>query len=319
MTDSSGAAPQRASTTLLLPSVERLSGPPGEATARVLARGDRESVAPGDEPQLLRQFDVLPRGLPVAALTRQYDRRDAAHQTWLRADPACLHADLGAGRLMAIGELGLSEEDAEALLAPLRPLFGDDGCPISAGTPSRWYLALSADARLPIFAAPGDVLGDDIFAHLPQGDLGWRWRRLLSEAQVTLHNHPLNAQRVAAGLRPVNSLWFWGAGRLPDSVRCMQSRFFSDDLLLASLATQAGVARSDLPSALPVEASQPGTVIDLRRLRSFDALEGDWMVPLLAQQARTGVDLVIDGAGGARVRYQRSHRWRVWRRAAPLP
>src|SRR3546814_7983843 len=37
-----------------------------------------------------------------------------------------------------------------------------------------------------------------------------RWRSLLSEAQVVLHNHPWNARREQSGLPPVNSLWFWG-------------------------------------------------------------------------------------------------------------
>ena len=80
--------------------------------------------------------------------------------------------------------------------------------------------ACRAGAKLPAFAAPDEALGDDLFdAPARQAPEGRRWRALLSEAQVVLHNHPLNAQRVAAGLAPVNSLWFWGAGALPDHVR----------------------------------------------------------------------------------------------------
>ena len=40
-------------------------------------------------------------------------------------------------------------------------------------------------------------------------------RMLLNEVQVLLHQHPLNAARQTRGLPPVNSVWFWGAGRLP--------------------------------------------------------------------------------------------------------
>jgi hypothetical protein len=186
--------------------------------ARILARGDGTPTDAGDEAQLQRVFDILPRGLPVAALTREHDCADAGHAMWLRADPAHVRVDLGAGRMLACGELGLAREEVEALLQPLKPVFGDAGCPISAGAPSRWYVTLPRDAKLPGFVAPHRVLGDDIFAHLPEGELGRRWRGLMNEAQVILHNHPLNAQRIAQGKLPVNSLWFWGAGILPDHV-----------------------------------------------------------------------------------------------------
>jgi hypothetical protein len=36
--------------------------------------------------------------------------------------------------------------------------------------------------------------------------------------QVILHQHPVNAERRARGLPPVNSLWLWGGGPLPQRV-----------------------------------------------------------------------------------------------------
>lgn len=308
------AAPVVPALTLLLPPRARLEG--GAPTlSRVLARGDAAATGAGDEAQLLRAFDVLPRGLPVAALTREYDRGDAALNAWLRADPAHVRADLGTGRLLACGELGLTGDEVESLLQALRPLFGDDGCPISAGAPSRWYLALPRDARLPAFVPPSRVLGDDIYAHLPEGDLGRRWRRLLSEAQVTLHNHPLNAERARAGKPVVNSLWFWGGGVLPDHVRSPLAQVLSDDLLLAALARQAKLGRTDLPASLPQDAPH-GTLADLRRLRAARAIERDWVEPALARLRSSDV-LRLDFSDGTVLDYRRSHRWRFWRRTPP--
>jgi hypothetical protein len=307
--------------TLLLPARANLEGDlaAAPALARVLARADADAATEGDEAQVQRVFDVLPRGLPVAALTRQYDCNDAMQHTWLRADPAHLRADLGSGRMMACGELGLSREQAEELLQPLKPVFGDAGCPISAGSASRWYVSLPRDAKLPAFAPPSRVLGDDIYPYLPDGDLGRRWRRLLSEAQVVLHNHPLNAQRIAAGQVPVNSLWFWGGGVLPDHVRSVYRAIYSDDLLLAAMSRQAANSRLDLPSQLPALASQDArfenTLIDLRRVRSLARIEADWVVPALALQTRRGFDeLQLDFADGALRHYRHAHRWRFWRR-----
>jgi hypothetical protein len=307
------AAPAVPALTLLLPPRARLEGD-APTLERVLARGDASAATAGDEAQVMRAFDVLPRGLPVAALTREYDRGDAAPHAWLRADPAHVRADLGTGRLLACGDLGLSNEDVDALLQPLRPLFGDDGCPISAGAPSRWYLALPRDVRLPTFAPPSRVLGDDIYSHLPEGDLGRRWRRLLSEAQVVLHNHPLNAERVRAGKPMVNSLWFWGGGILPDHVRSGHTQVLSDDLLFAALAKQATIGRADLPAALPAQAPR-GTLADLRRLRAARAIERDWLEPALAR-LRGQDRLRLNFADGNVLDYRRGHRWRFWRRVS---
>jgi hypothetical protein len=318
LTPLSGATRSPA-TTLLLPTREALQGDPAAAPllARVFARGERAAVEPGDEAQVQRHFDLLPRGLPIAAITRDFDCADAAHHSWLRADPAHVRADMGAGRLLACGELGLTREEAEAFVAPLKPLFGDDGCPISVGAESRWYLALPRDARLPSFSPPSRVLGDDIFAHLPAGDLGRRWRRLLSEAQVSLHQHPLNAARVAAGKLPVNSVWFWGPGTLPDHVRIAHRSVISDDLLLAALARRAGVEAHALPARFEVPAEGVDTIVDLRRVRELSTLERDWIVPVLGAQSREkSLGLLLDFADGVQLRYLRKHRWRVWRRPA---
>src|SRR3546814_5746969 len=87
----------------------------------------------------------------------------------------------------------MDEEDRTLFLPALRPLFGDAGFPIDAPHPSRWYLRLPPGAKLPAFAAPDDALGADLFDHLAEGSEGRRWRVLLGEAQVVLHNHPRNA------------------------------------------------------------------------------------------------------------------------------
>ena len=153
--------------------------------------------------------------LPVAAITRAIDIADDTDAVWLRADPAHVRADLGMARMLACGELALDAQAAAELARPLRPLFGDEGFELSTPHPARWYLKLPVGAQLPAFAPPETTLGADLHAHLPAGELGRRWRKLLNEAQVLLHQHPLNRARAAAGLPEVNSVWFWGAGSLP--------------------------------------------------------------------------------------------------------
>ena len=147
--------------TLLLPSRARFAGHalPG-AIARTLGRADRSQPGqPGERAQLLRHFALLPRGWPVAALTRQLDAGDAPLSAWLRADPVYVRPDINGARLLAHDQaMQLGSEDVEALLPALRPLFGDTGFTIDAPTPGRWYLRLPREAKLPVLAAPADAV-----------------------------------------------------------------------------------------------------------------------------------------------------------------
>jgi len=302
--------------TFLLPARERFAGRalPMEV-ARALGRADRSAESgEGEGAQLQRRFDLLPRGLPVAALTRRMDAGEDPTASWLRADPVYVRPDINGARLLAIGEgLALDPEDTEAFLTALRPLFGDAGFPIDAPVPSRWYLRMPPGAMPPVFTAPGEALGADLSEHLPEGPEGRRWRALLSEAQVILHNHPRNAARIEGGKPPVNSLWFWGGGRAPDHVTSIHSRAFGDEPLLRALCAAAGIAVEPLPATMPeVEGD---ALVDLRDARDVAGLAQAWLAPAIAaMRAGALASLRLDFADGHGLVLERGHRWRFWRR-----
>ncbi|NZA25728.1 phosphoglycerate mutase [Luteimonas sp. SJ-92] len=285
------------------------------ACAQALGRADRPPAGEaGGQAQLLRHFEVLPRRLPFAALTRQADAGDAAGHAWLRADPAHVRPDINGARLLACGEaLALEAAEAAALLRPLKPLFGDAGFPIDAPTPSRWYLRLPPQAQLPRFAPPSEALGADLFEHLAEGAEGRRWRALLNEAQIVLHNHPLNAARAARGRAMVNSLWFWGGGVLPDRVASGLSAVGSDDESLCALATAAGVPAG--PGDAEFAAPAADALFDLRALRDLRQFAQAWLTPAFAALGRGELAaLQLDLEDGQGYRFARGQRWRFWRR-----
>ncbi|KAG1322350.1 hypothetical protein G6F63_013417 [Rhizopus arrhizus] len=191
--------------------------------------------------------------------------------------------DMHGARMMAYGEtLRPTLADCLALLPVLQPLFADAGFVLDAPDPSRWYLRLPIDLALPEFDNPDEVLGDDLFSHLPEGEGGRRWRALMTEAQVLLHNHSWNQQRVAQGQQPINSLWFWGGGVMPVSVSTAHAQVRSRDALLQGLALAAGVA---------VDGEQAvDALVDLRQLRSSQQLGNEAIRPLLAALKEKGVD-----------------------------
>lgn len=281
--------------------------------ARMLGRADASVADAGERAQLRRHFSLVPDHWPLAALTRRVDASDAEGARWLRADPAHIRPDINGARLMACGDaLQLDRGDADAFLPALKPLFGDTGFPIDAPIPGHWYLRLPREAKLPAFSEPADALGGDLFDHIPDGDAGRRWRSLLSEAQVILHQHPRNALRTAQGRLPVNSLWFWGGGVLPDAVASGHARLQSDDEIARAIAHGACAVES-----LPERYLEAGDdlLVDLRHLRDVARLQREWWQPAAASIANgTLQGLRLDFGDGHVVDIARSQRWRFWRK-----
>lgn len=303
---------------LLLPARERFAGMRlPEALARAIGRADRATFdvdVQGGAPSGV--FEIVPHGWPAAAATRQRDAGDAAGAFWLRADPAYVRPDINGARLLAYGPaLGLAAADCDALLPALRPLFGDAGMALDTTVPSRWYLRLAAGARAPAFTAPEQALGADLFEHLPGGldttPEARRWRTLLSEAQVILHNHPHNARRLDAGYAPVNSLWFWGGGVLPDAVGTPFRRIHSEDDGLDAFARLAHAEVHPVPSHW--QAGEGPRLLDLRAVRDGEHLVRDWLAPAAAALGGTGGRLELRFADGATFVLTRRQRWRLWR------
>ena len=304
--------------TLLLPDTAKFAGIALPATlAKALGKSDRATRDAGRQAQLARQFQLLPNRWAEAALTRvaDTDEADARLSGWLRADPAYIRPDLNGARLLGIGDaLGIEQADVEALLPALRPLFGDAGFTLDAPTPSRWYLRLPREAKLPAFASPDDALGDDVFEHIVDGPEARRWRVLASEAQVTLHNHPRNAQRIAAGKVPINSLWFWGGGLLPDSIASGFPTVFSDDVLLH------GIARIGKLDAMPMKDATldiDDALVDLRAVRDPRAVVESWLAPVAASVSTR--EAVFDFADGQVFTLRANQRWRFWRKPLAVP
>lgn len=309
---------------LLLPSLSRcraIAGIADGVLARWLARGDtRENAAAGSEAVWRSVFDWAGSDWPVAALTREADRADAGSAHWLRADPAHVRADMTTARMLACGALGLSADEIERIARDLKPLFGDSGFLFEALTPERWTLRALAGSELPAGADPDDVLGDDLKLHLPAGASGRRWRMLFNEAQVLLHNHPVNAERERRGAVSVNSLWFWGGGALPTRVTSAYGRLLGGDEASRMLAKIAGLVCAARTTDALGEAmnADEAAIIDLGALRDA-SLESDWLMPIdaaLRHGRIARIDLVF--ASGERITVRRAHRWRVWRRVDVL-
>jgi hypothetical protein len=290
-----------------LPDLARFA--PDHPLRMLLRKADRQS--PGIKGYLAGLADrfVVPGGLPAGALTRELMTGDAADANWLCADPAWVQPDLNGARLLACGQMQLSMEEAQALAKPLKPVFGDAGMILEVSSPDHWHVRLPQGAPTPAFASPEQAMGEDLYEHLPQGADGRRWRVLLNEVQVLLHQHPLNAERKARGLPPINSLWLWGGGRLPSHVRTPLQGAIADDVLLGALAKRAGIAMVQrTPRA--IESTTTGWLVDLQDL-PVEEIAASWWSSVQALATKQPMQLSF--ASGERWLHRPWHRWRFWR------
>ena len=292
---------------LWLPSLARFAAK--HPLRRMLARADQASSGPvGYLAGLSAWFDA-PQPFPAGALTRELAAGDAGDAVWMCADPAWVEPDLNGARLLACGNIGLSEDDAEALAEPLASLLQEQGIVLALTSPDRWHFRLPPGMAVPTFPAPEQALGENLLQHLPQGPEGRFWRVLQNELQVSLHQHPLNARRRAAGRPPINSLWLWGPGTLPSRVDTSLEGVLSDDPLLRALASKAGVAQHVRPPAGVALDLPAGWLLDLQDLAA-EAVDAWWpQVDTLAR--RHPVRLLF--ASGECVEHRPWHRWRFWR------
>ena len=297
---------------LLLPALRRFGGRPlPAALGLALARADRHAAEGGGLAQLRRHLQPLgDDAWPIAALQRaqRHGASAVGQRHWLRADPVFWQADLSTARLMAWGNLGLSPEEAGSLADSLRPAFDERGLEFEVLGPHAWCLGLPEGVAWPAFTHPLDALGDDAYGHLPSGPAMRPLRSLLGEVQVMLHQHPVNIERASAGLPPVNSLWFWGVGRLPERVQASARAVFSLDDEVTALAHAAGRLRLEEPRA------ESGVLMDLRHERDADRWAAilDEVLSVLRRGEVSSVQL--DSADGEQFTLHRGQRWRWWRR-----
>lgn len=344
-----GAAP-RPCLTLVIPGLlgplpayaQAPMAPPLDALESVLARAERlkgdrrQRGMAAYEADIARLFGLAADGgaLPVAALTRLADGGQADDRWWLRADPINLQAAGGGLILTDATGLRITAAEAERLAQEIMETYAEDGWQLEVRSPLRWYLSTPAAAQ---FSAPSPMAlaGRDIQDHLPEGDDAKAWHTTLNEVQILLHTSGINSEREARGLPSVNSLWFWGGGRLPALAAAGWERIWAQEPMVIGMAMLAQCPLAVCPATAAdwlVENSAPGNyLVVLESLRAaaaycdveawsaaVAAMDSAWMAPL-AGAVRAGdlAELTIVGDGRG-FRYTRAATRRWWRRRQRL-
>jgi len=97
---------------------------------------------------------------------------------------------------------------------------------------------------------PALAVGANLRELMPSGRDASRVRAWENEAQMVLHEHPVNARRSACGLPAVNSVWLWGFGAAGDSRSEPEGTLLTDDDWLTGFWRLTG-GRAAMPDGLP--------------------------------------------------------------------
>ena len=246
--------------------------------------------------------------LPIAALTRLLDAPDDAAGSWIRADPIDLVTDLAAVWL----DPKLRFEHG-TWLDPITELMRDEGLDFELHASGRGYLRLpqSPDCR---FTPPWQLAGQSLEHCLPQGMDQRRWRHLLNETQILLHQHrqDLDDPRSVPG-----SLWFWGAGALParDAFKAKVVILRAQDPALLGLAHWLELDATSGPS---LAAPGPGELIEWQADEQHSAeanlerLQAD-LRPAWWRLRRGRINELIIAGRQSWWSCRPRHAWRIWR------
>ncbi len=109
----------------------------------------------------------------------------------------------------------ITTSEADVLIRALEEKLGNADRHFYTGISYRHCLLWrNIDDKYP-FSRPHDILGKKITEHLPSGEAGEPYLRLMRESYEILKNHPVNRERKRAGLRAANSVWLWSPGKKP--------------------------------------------------------------------------------------------------------
>lgn len=283
-----------------------------------LARSDLELVP--EKQELLAQITSV-LGLPypqegLAAL-RMWGQTGDRPTVWIAgADPVYLEPRLDHIRLHALSRAAMPPADLRALFNHLQTTLSDDKRFGFARLGACGYLRCAspiATAAVPAYVVDQQIPTD----FLPQGEDSATFRNLLSEIEMSLHEHDANQRRVAAGQQPVNGLWLWGGGMAPARQTRPQPALFSDDPLLLGYWDSANAAARLWPGSIAdcIKDAPAGFVAVTPEHQGDSVFLEDCLRQLRAAVREKRISrLTILFRDGRRADVRRASQLRFWRR-----
>jgi hypothetical protein len=255
------------------------------------------TVATGDTP--------LP-GIAAAALCAA--REVVAEGFVAMATPVHCEAGMVSVRLPANGLVRLDAAAASRLAAAFNAGFAGSGPRLLADRGGR-LMCLVPEPLTALTHDPQRVCGRDIGDYLPGGPDGARLRRLGAEIEMWLHEHPLNAERMAAGEPAITGLWLWGGGAPLHSLPALAGWTAGEDPLFGAWPGVTAFPAQPATGVIVIDAEPGGA--------GWAAAQANWLEPALAALGQGRVSQLDLSLGDQLYPLRRAQILRFWRRAQP--
>ena len=178
-----------------------------------------------------------------------------------------LKADMHNALVIPLENNSVNRDDEALILEDLLALFKED-CELKYLDEGLWLMSLKNCDPSDCYPHYLSVIGRKANQFIEQSRLALPWYKLMNEMQMFMHQHSINQNRLATGLLPINSLWFWGAGNLPE-LNTDNSHWFCDDKQLIRYAYSAGIRNSSLGQLSTISKSEDSVIIDLSLLEAL--------------------------------------------------
>ena len=110
---------------------------------------------------------------------------------------------------------GMEDEQARELIEAINEQLGSETIQFYPGKHPRHLMVWVGGKTRAACVDPQDLIGKPVADSLPSGDGSDILRKLMEASLLILGPHPINDERLEARLKPVNCVWLWGQGRVP--------------------------------------------------------------------------------------------------------
>ena len=280
--------------------------------------------------RLFKTLNTVTKELPVAFFRHQIQVGEKK-QGLICADPVYL--EVGMNDVILSDKItDLTNNEAKELIDVLNNHFAQDELQFIFGSNQNWYISFPEDETVQTHDLDSVFL-TNITDKVVQSEQR-NWQIIQNETQMLLHSSDINQQREIAGLKPVNSLWFWGAGKPLisdlDVETIYSSNVISSKLRGQLYAEAANCKWEPLPESAylleeQINKKTGNQILVLDHLfmpsleneldefqRQLTHIDQNIIKPLLQAWQKNEIDIIIDCCDGAVLKPEKVPAWKFW-------
>jgi hypothetical protein len=191
-----------------------------------------------------------------------------------------LKADMQSAIVIPLENNQVNKNDISLIIKDLKDLFKVD-CDIKEVQNGLWLMHLSQCRPAQHYPHFLSIIGKKTDSYIEQSRHALPWYKLVNEMQMFMHQHDINRNRHASGLLPINSLWLWGAGNLPEFM-LNNVNWYCDDELLRQFASVSRIACENLDKVQSHDFSCDSIIVDIALLEALKIPGTDNLQALLS-------------------------------------